>query len=92
MKVDGGLRLEDWILSIVILRASQAQLRPIRHLDTHVHTLFRYSSDADADAESLRKDSTDSYPSSLSSKEVESIHWLEASESSIHRVYMTCLA
>jgi hypothetical protein len=73
-------------------RASQVQLRPIPHLDVHIHTLSRYYSDADADAESLRKDSTDLYSNSLSSKGVESTHWLEASESSIHRAPMISLA
>ena len=49
------------------------------------------SSDADADSDPLRKDSTDSNPISLSSKETSSIHQLETPESSVHRAPVTSL-
>jgi hypothetical protein len=50
------------------------------------------SSDADADSDPLRKDSTDSNPNSLSSKETSGIHQLETPESSVHRAPMTSLS
>jgi hypothetical protein len=50
------------------------------------------SGDANADANPLRNDSTDSSQSSLSSKETSSIHQLETPEVTVHRAPMILLA